>query len=132
MKSFAVYSRQNFTSSLSLDEIADMRLVCNGIRPMFIFDITGIVYSFYRKMYTLAFLLILWFIFIIAIKYIFDISHDIIFSICLSINFTLVIFGKEIEEFFLKKRGFKVIDWETGRNLKEAAFKLQQKLSVKE
>ena len=132
MKGFSVYSKKDVKKPLTLKEATDIRIVRRGLGLLYLFDVTGILYAFYRKLYTLGIFLILIMItlsvlpsfqmFANHMKYI-DFAR-------IALGVTLAIFSVEIEEYFLSKRGYKMQGFILAQNAKEASFKIEEQLKL--
>ncbi len=134
MKGFALYSKNYSTRFLTLKEILNIRYIKNGFRIAYVFDITGFIYAFSRKLYLLGIILLILSLGIPLVNnlsFVSPLMENIILKGQLIFNIFLVIFAVEIEEFFLKRRGFKLVDFKNSRNLSEAIADKERSLSLK-
>jgi hypothetical protein len=133
MKNFFVYSKKPLKDDFSIKEALNIRLLKRGIRILYFVDIIGFFYALYNKFYSLAFV-----IFMVGMSSIILTSLDsleqysnYIETSVFVFHVALVIFGLEIEEFFLKRRKFKMEGFIIEKNLTTAREKLDNSLKIK-
>lgn len=132
MKGFSVYSKKDVKKPLTLKEATDIRIVKRGLGFLYLFDVTGILYAFYRRLYTLGIFLIFVMV-VLAVLPSFQMfaNHmQYIDFIRIAIGVTLAIFSIEIEEYFLTKRGYKMQGFILAQNAKEASLKIEEQIKL--
>lgn len=132
MKNFLVYSKQPIQTSINLDDAVNIRLVRKGLRFLYLFDITGIASAVFNRFYLLGFLILInlmLFSILLSLEFLDPISKYLI-SIKYSMHVLLVIFGFEIEEFFLKRKKYKIEAFVTAKNSRIAFEWLISELNI--
>lgn len=131
MKNFAIYSKNGLKKKLSVKEIEDIRFVKGGLRLIFLIDILGIFYFLYRRFYVLALIAFCLFVIFEVLFFYLPLYENLISNLKLATSFIFIIFGREMEEFFLSKKGYQVRSFEFAKTEKEAILKLEERLNVK-
>lgn len=134
MKNFTIYSKKSITKEFTIKDVADISYVTRGFKVAYLINILNIFYAISRKLYLMAFFIVLLeAIFFTLLIFLPEFDY-ILFTIKLCIYLFFAIFAVDIEEYFLTKKGYTIQTNIQAKNQKEARMIIENelKLSLKE
>ncbi len=127
MKNFFIYSQKPLKSEFNPDEFLKVKVLERGIRFVYLVDFLGAFYAFKKGFRLLgSLILIITIVFNVLIN-----GNENLLFLKWWFNVVLAVFGIEIEEFFAKRKGFKMEGFTFAKNMKNVEFMLESNVKIK-